>query len=317
MRKVLHMKTIKFIALGTLLGLFTAFAALTPARAEVKAAKVAVIISDSTVSNYKTALEEFKAGLGHPVLEFALDRGADSEKEVEKTLTKLRPEVIYCIGTRAYLLAARAAKGSKLIFSSVINYQRLPRGEKSFGVANELPPRAYLTLYRYIFPGITTIGLIYSKQYNQEWALDAIESAKEAGITLVARAINSKDELPAALNEVVSETQALWLIPDPVVISNREALVRIFNTVQQHKKPVFSYSEAYLSLGSALVISADTPTIARQAAGLAREVLSNSSAEPAVQSPAGTYIILNMKKALEYKIEVDMDAMDSVNRIVR
>ena len=57
-------------------------------------------------------------------------------------------------------------------------------GKNTYGVSVELLPSMQLTLYRYFFPGINKIGVVYSKDYNKEWLETVIKSAKDVGITI-------------------------------------------------------------------------------------------------------------------------------------
>ncbi|MBI3815614.1 MAG: hypothetical protein HY279_14250 [Nitrospinae bacterium] len=279
--------------------------------------KILIINSDRTVTNYKIAHEEFKTGIGYPVMEIDLGKDSESEKNLTEIISKSKPDVIYCIGSRAYLFANKAAGKGNFIFTSIINWQRLPLTDKTFGIANELPPLMHLTLYRHIFPKITDIGIIYSNRYNREWVEDAVKSAKEVGINIIARQIENKDGLDDALQYIVPKAQAIWLIPDPAVISDRDSLMKIFDKSRKFKKPVYSYSDVYIDLGAAISISTDIQTMARQAAGLSRDILIGADIPERIQHPAGSYIILNMKNVMEYGVEINMDALESVNKIIR
>ena len=82
------------------------------------------------------------------------------------------------------------------------------------------------------------------------------------------------------------------------------------------EKPVFSYDSAFASYGAVLMISADFPTIGRQAGSLAEEILANSQVDEKFQPPAGSSITLNLKKVEKYGISFNRDALDSVNEII-
>ena len=114
----------------------------------------------------------------------------------------------------------------------------------------------------------------------------------------------------------MSTVDSLWLIPDPLVIT-RKSIPGIFSYFENAKKPVFAYSDAFISSGAMLAVSDDSVTIGRQAAGIAVDILEGRKLTNKVQNPAGSHIALNLGKANEYKLEVNRAALGSINRIIR
>lgn len=278
--------------------------------------KVLILNSDISIANYSLAHTGFKSKLSITKDEINLgDKWIDEEK-IEDTIHDINPDIIYCIGTRAYLLAYKFAGNKNLVFSSVINWRRLPMGKNTYGVSTELLPGMQLTMYRYFFPDIHKIGILYSKNYNKEWIDIAVKSAKDVGINVMKKSINKQDEVESALKELLQKVDVLWLTPDPIVISNMELVEKIFKQSDKARKPVFAYSEAFADFGATLIISADVPTIGVQAAGIAADLLYNQKGIEKVQSPAGSYIVLNLGKVEKYRLKLNEEALDSVNQII-
>ena len=114
--------------------------------------KIMVINSNAAVDKYKIAQEgihqdHFNPCFGNRPL------AAKSGKigEIEDLLYDEYPDLVYCIGTKAYLLANKFISDRNIVFSSVINWHRLPLSQKTYGVSSELNPEMQLTLYRYVF----------------------------------------------------------------------------------------------------------------------------------------------------------------------
>ena len=278
---------------------------------------ILIINSDMAVNRYLVAQIEFKSQLNVPQVVIDLGKKWADVSRVEDTILDKDPEVIYCIGSKAYLMAYRLAKDKNPIFSSTINWQRFPLTENTYGISNELPSGMQLLMYRYFFPGISKIGLLYSKKYNKEWLKTSVEDAEQVGIEVIGRAIGKPDQVESALEELLPRVDALWLISDPIVISSEKSVEQIFRQSDGMKKPVFAYNEAFAGYGAVMIISADIPTIGRQAAQLALRILAEQEITEKVQNPAGSHIIANMKKTEEYGIELNVEALDSVNRIIK
>ncbi len=279
--------------------------------------KVILIDSDATVEKYEVAGKEFRKAMPHPVVEVRLDEKKWKISDIEELLYEENPDIIYGIGTKAYLIANKYAGKTDVVFSSIINWMRLPGLERAYGVSNEFHPGMQLMLFRHIFPDVIKIGVLYSKEYNSQWFEQTREEAKDMGVEIIGKVISAKKKnTNSALHELLPEIDALWLISDPVIMSDNTSLTEVLRYCDEKKKPVFSYHDAFVKYGATLIVSVDNPTIGRQAAGIALEVLAGEITEEKVQYPAGSHIILNLKKVKTYGLEYNADALASVNRIL-
>ena len=277
--------------------------------------RVVILNSDNSIEKYSRAQAAFREALAAPALDIDLgDRSLD-ERKVREILCREDPEIVYCIGSRALQLARTMVSEKKLVFSSVINWRRLGLGKGAFGVSNEMPPGAQLTLYRMFFPDIRKIGVLYSEAYNREWFASATRAAAEVGIRLVGKPVQKDPE--QALASIIAEVDAVWLIADPVILSEQQSVIRLFEMATARKKAVITYDEVFADLGPALIISVDAPTIGRQAAGLAHRLVSGERVEERIQNPGGTSVILNLKKVAESGLRLNEEALDSVDRIIQ
>jgi len=280
-------------------------------------AKVLILNSDSKVQKYTFTNNTFKSKLGYQIAEIDLLGSEVNESLIKKTLSNFKPDVIYCIGARAYMAAHKLAKNSSIVFSSALNWKRLPIDKNTYGVANELPTGMQLMIYRYFFPTIDKIGVVYSESFNKEWLNAATKAANDIGIEIIGEPVRKPDEVGGALSRLLPKVDALWITPDPVVLSSTQAILQIFSQSNTVKKPVFAYNEVYARFGAVLVISADLATIGRQAAEVATKVLEHKKILSKIQNPAGSYITLNMIKVEKYDLNINLEAMDSVNRLIQ
>ena len=258
--------------------------------------KIMVINSNAAVDKYKIAQEEFRKSISGPVVEIDLGEKKWKLTEIEDLLYDEYPDLVYCIGTKAYLLANKYISERNIVFSSIINWRRLPAAKKTYGVSNELNPEMQITLYRYIFPRVKRIGVLYSEKYNKHWFNSAREAAKEMEVELIGRSLSKRRDTLSALKDVLPEIDALWLISDPVVMADKDTLIELFKECHVHKKPILSYHDAFAEYGAVLIVSVDNPTTGRQAAAISREVLSGDLVRKKVPLSAGSHIILNLKK---------------------
>lgn len=280
--------------------------------------KILIVNSDSTVEKYRQTEDEFRHEIGAyagRIVDIDLDR-ASRPDALDQLIAAENPDLIYSIGSKAYQLASQSRKDRPVLFSSVINWQRFERGKDSYGVANELSLSQELSLLRYLLPNARRIGVLYHPDYSRERVAEARAYAKQVGLTLAEQVVKDADGLEDALEALLPKVDVLWLIADPGVLTNREAIQAIFRAGEEQQKPIYTYSDAYLSYGASLVVAADTPTIGRQAANLAESILRHEAIAEAVQTPAGSHITLNLCQLGKLKARYNEDALDSVNRLL-
>jgi putative ABC transport system substrate-binding protein len=276
-----------------------------------------LINSDARLEKYEEAGGGFKKAFLHPVVEMRLDEKKSTLSYIEDLIYDEDPELIYCIGTKAYLIANKYAHKTNRVFSSIINWMRLPRTERTFGVSNELHPGMQIMLFRHIFPDVKKIGVLYSREYNSQWFERSQEQAKDMDVKILGQAISGEEnKVISSLKELLPEVDALWLISDPVIMSDNTRFTEVLKECDRRKIPVFSYHETFVKYGVTLILSVDNPTIGRQAAGIALEVLAGEKMEEKVQYPAGSHITLNLNRVRDYGLEYNADALASVNTII-
>jgi ABC-type uncharacterized transport system substrate-binding protein len=278
--------------------------------------KILVINSDASVEKYHAAGSEYKKVLPHSVVEVRLEEKRWGISDVEELLYDEKADLIYCIGTKAYLIANEYARETDMVFSSIINWKRLPRRERTYGVSNELHPGMQMILFRHVFPNVKKIGVLYSRQYNIQWFENAMEKAKEMDIELIGKPVYRNKHMKNALKTLLPEIDALWMISDPVIVADNKGLMDVLTLCDEKKIPVFSYHAAFAKYGATLIVSVDNPTIGGQAAEIALELISGEKIHQKVQYPAGSHIILNLNKVKAYGLEYNENALASVNRII-
>lgn len=275
-----------------------------------------IINSNESVKKYSMIQTVFKTHFDGAVAEIDIGSNWLDEKALEKTLLNKNPDMIFSIGSKAYLLACRVAKDANIIYSLGINWQRFAITDKTYVIASEVPPLTNAMMYRYFFPDIKTVGILYSKNHNKEWFGAAVTEAKQAGIQIIGKSIAKEKEVNNALNYLLPKVDALWLISDPVILSGMAQVKEIFAQCDARKIPVFSYDQLFTDFGASFIISADVATMGKQAAKIAQNLLSNKGAVEKVQNPAGTYIAINVKKLELYGIKLNTKAFSSVNEFI-
>lgn len=283
--------------------------------AESPVGKVVVVNSDAGIEKYKLAQQAFRESFSGEVS--VIDIARLGEREALQAIRAEAPTALYGIGAKASVAVSKAARGKPVVVSSVINWNRLPeiRSPAVHVVANELPSQTQLTLFRYFFPGIKRVGVLYSRDYNRQWLAGAVAAGKDVGIEVIGVPVRSTRSVDAGLAELLPRVDALWVASDPVVLADEASVRRLFVAIAAARKPSFTYSSAFADFGPTLIVAPDVPTIGRQAASILKA--GGNGAAKEIQSPAGSEIILNLGAVRDYGLQLNEEARDSVNRFIR
>ncbi|MEE2731071.1 MAG: ABC transporter substrate binding protein [Pseudomonadota bacterium] len=278
-------------------------------------ATVLVINSDATVPRYQVAEQAFRRSL-HPAQLAHLDLSHDP-LPVETLLDYLqqhRPEVIYCIGAKALGSVQSVAPGIPVVYSSVLSWRQFLKEPNYYGVTSEIAPAAQLAWFKHFFPGIKRIG-VFSSSANQDLIREARISADVLSLTLVTETITAEGAPTERANRLLSQVDALWILPDPVALKSPSQIKKLFDLAHASGIPVLGYHPVFMEFGATMSISADLATTGRQAALIAESLLQQNTKSAPIQFPAGSDIALNLKKVQDYRLELNPEALNSVNEL--
>ncbi len=283
------------------------------------ASKILLVNSDVSIAKYQHAMLAFSDSVKTAelkTLDLAAGKFEENSSRLEELIRQEQPELIYAIGAQAYEQVRKSRSNVDIIFSSLLNWRRLPIKGHTWGIAGELPPKMEVMLFRHLFPDMEKIGVLYCSKINSKLLAEASRAAAGVNLQFIGQKLSQGQNLEESLALLLPQVEALWLMADPKVLSSRQAIQTIFDKAQALDKPVFSYSEVFEPFGPTLIISTDQPTVGRQAAALAAMIRAGDKPATKVQFPAGSRVILNPNKAQKFGLKVNPNAMSSVNRIM-
>jgi ABC-type uncharacterized transport system substrate-binding protein len=288
--------------------------AVTPAPA-VRHTRVLVVTSND-LPQYRQPAEAFVAA--HVGDARVIDIGGSKESgrdRLRRAVAEGPVDAVFAVGAQAAWISREVLPGVPLAFAMVIDWQRYGLGENSSGISIELPVDALLTRFKLLLPNLGRLGIIYSDQAPSQTLADARLAAAELGIALVHEAVSESEDVPAAYRRMRTEIDALWMIPDPVVVTHDNFRYLAHRTL--HDDVAFlAFSENFVRAGALLSVSPDYATMGSQAAALIdRMVLTNAGA-PSVQAPIGSSLVINAETARELGIDVDSNMLSLADKVI-
>ena len=283
--------------------------------------KILIVNSNSAVARYEkisTAFQEQLRKNNYLPIEFNLGGREDhleSRIDLQQVIKLEEPDIVYCIGSKAYELSKEQIKDRILLFASIINWKKLNINNMTYGIANELSPEQEIMQLRLLFPDIKKIGLLYSEENNLNYVETIKNNAHALKTEIVAQPINDLSDIDAELKLLLPKIDLFWLIPDPLVLQNKDSILQIFQIAQQQNKPIYAYSDTFMEYGAILNISSDAATIGNQSAAIVMLLQQSTLIKDKVLTPIGTHVNLNICMVDKLKINFNKKELSSVAQL--
>jgi len=277
--------------------------------------RVLVVTSDD-IPQYRQPVEAFVAAYaGEARIVDIGDSKESGRANLEREIAKGPVDAIFAVGARAAWLSHQILPDVPLAFAMVIDWQRYGLGDKASGISVELPVDALLTRFKLLLPNLRRLGVIYSDQAPSSTLADAGVAANELGIELVRGPVTQPEDVPGAYRRIRSRIDALWMIPDPVVVT-RDNFRYLANRTLHDNVAFLAFSENFVRAGALLSVSPDYATMGSQAAALIDRVIMSKAGAPSVQAPIGSSLVVNAETARALGIDVDLNMLSFADKVI-
>lgn len=268
---------------------------LALASAQACAARVTVVLSDDSAP-YQEVYEVIRAYLD--------DTAHEAARVYAKKLTSLSlgdARLAVTVGVRAAeALAALPARPAMLAVlvprTWYVKTGRAQLNNRDQRVASAIfldqPFERQAQLIRLAFPDLQRVGVLMSAE--QSSFLDELAEALQARqISLVHQIIAPDERLIAPLEQILSGTDLLLVVPDPLIF-NRNSAQNVFLTSYRHRVPVFGYSRSLTRAGALLSLHSSPAQIGRQSAEWVNDALQGATVKlPPPAYPAYFSVSIN------------------------
>ncbi len=271
-----------------------------------------IVLRSQDIAAYNEAIDGFKEGCKHAniLIGDVLDLKGNvesGEKLVKGIKTKYPPpRLILSVGVLAATLAKEHFPYTPIIFCMVVNHERFDlRGDNIAGISSEASVEEQFLAFRDFFEGGKNIGIVFDPMGSSKGlVLAADHVAQRMGLNLVKSEAALPREVSTALKNIIDKIDALWIIPDHVIVA-KEALDAILEITAKRRLPIFSSSVAVVKAGALLAVLPDYRAIGLQAAQTAQTILSApSTGATGVQRPEKFRLAVNSKTAKKLGIDI-------------
>lgn len=263
-----------------------------------------VVVQGEHMAPFEAAVRGFEATAGvRSVERFVLSdlQGADLVRSVREA----RPRLVLAVGRDA-LARVKDIREIPVVYVMVAAPEAIvTAGRNVTGVAMHLPAERYLSFLGTELKA-RRVGIIYNPARTGALAREARYAAERLGITLVAREASGPREAVHDLAQLKGKVDALWLLPDPSVVT-RDTLEAFALFSQENRVPVVAFAAKYLEQGALAAFEVDPAEMGRQAGRMCRRILDGTRVENVPpEPPAKAVIRTNPAVARNLGLKVDL-----------
>lgn len=230
-----------------------------------------------------TGTDGRKTVLQHNITELVLQNSGDSSYW-KQTIMTYRPTMIIAVGKKALKLATEL-KDIPIVHVMVPGSSQLHNGGNTIsGVSLEVPPLTSLQKLHKTFPHIKKILVPFSPGYSRGFITKAKNAAELLHITLTAVPVDSSREVLKFLSSWKKETDAIWMIPDPVILT-RQTVPAYLQFSIANRAILLTFAEKYMKTGADFAVSADIFDMGREAGTMALDILRKNVPDYSLRPP--------------------------------
>jgi len=281
-----------------LTALLAAVLALGAGRAEHTPARV-VIVKTVALPPFDAAESAITRDLsGFDVQSVSVD---PADAGAAARVAALEADVVVPVGSQATSWAADHIE-RPIVFSMVLDpvshklVDSFERPGRMTGAALDVPLDAQFVALHEVL-GAVRVAVLYNPEASGATVEAARRAAQRAGVTLVPIEVRDLSQFEAALAKVDHSFDALWSVPDSVVLSRRLAQQILLHTIR-NQVPLMGLSEQHVKAGALFALVTSHDENGQQTAARVRRVLAGETAgRIPVATPRTLEVVFNARTA--------------------
>lgn len=272
---------------------------------------------------YEVFVQQF-AGLpaGRTAPRFYLQHPNDDPMSLRNSARKavaLNADLIIAIGTSAALAAKAETFETPVLFADVIEpeaiglvTQNKRDNQLATGVRGNAPLQTLFKLLREM-TSVSKLALILDGDIGDKQLTAVLkDAAKRRGFEVVP--ISVRDKSAAAVVRAVTESGADGVF----FVEDKEKFQPILDLAQEKKLPVISIAPGMAERGALLVMEVSPEEQGKVLAEMAKQLMEGAFPEHLpVAAPRQSGIIINLKSAQQYGMQIPFEVLSQATRVIR
>ena len=234
-----------------------------------------------------------------------------------------KSDLIFGIATVSAQAAKQSTDKIPVLFSAVtdpVNSQLVKTMDKVggnvTGTTDATPMEKQLSLFKKINPKIKKVGIIYntSESNSEIQVTNAKEIASKIGLEIRAVGVNNINDIPQAVNSMISKVDGFYTITDNIVAS---AINLISMAANERGMVTVGAEEAHVKGGILLTDGLSYYELGRQTGRMAKEILVDGKKpeDMPVETLANTTKVVNLKTMNNLKLNKELPVFEGAEFI--
>jgi len=233
------------------------------------------ILRSSDIPAYHEAVAGLKATgpIGAIYTEYDVQGDLELGKKLARKLRASNSSLVVAVGLKAALAAKVEILDIPIVYMMIQDpLKHQLTADNMTGTLLTVPVDRQLKFMRAFLPTIHRLGALYDRAKSSSSVKEAVQQATISGFQLQVLPVESERDVPQQLRTLLSDVEALWLLPDSTVLTN-ESIRFILDSALAHQIPVIGFSPEFARLGALLSISVNYGQVGRETGLLATRIL--------------------------------------------
>jgi putative ABC transport system substrate-binding protein len=236
------------------------------------------ILQSSDIAAYREAIAGLKATgpIGAIYTEYDLQGDLELGKKIARKVRASNASLVVAVGLKAALAAKVEIVDVPIVYMMVLDpLKHQLTSDNMTGTLLEVPIDRQLKIMRTFLPTIRRLGTLYDPAKTSSRVKDAEKQAVNYDFQLKGVPVESEKDVPQQLRALLSDVEALWLMPDSTVLTN-ESIRFILDSALARQIPVIGFSPEFTRLGALLSMSVNYGDVGRETGLLAKHILNGN-----------------------------------------
>jgi putative ABC transport system substrate-binding protein len=240
------------------------------------------ILRSSDLKAYSEAIEGFKATAPGDATYIEYDLRGDLErgKHLARKIRATNSSLVVAVGLKAALAAKLEIVDIPILYMMILDpIKHRLNADNMTGVLLDIPADRQFKVLRAFLPTLRRIGMLYDPDKTAPKLKEAESRSSPYEFQLRGFPVEHEKEVPQQLRALLSESEALWLVPDSTVLTDESIRFILESALAKHI-PVVGFSSEFTRLGALLSLSIDYGEVGRETGLLAKRILNGEQQLP-------------------------------------
>ncbi len=272
-----------------------------------------LIVKSGDLPQYEAPIAAFSQRISKTTREITID--IDAQRRLRHSARNGKVEAIFALGGQAVFSAHQAFPEVPLVFAMVLNRDRVDVTGSITGVDVQLPIESLFTRFKLMMPKLLRLGIIHGPSLSERNVERIRTAAASLQIEAVTARVQHTDEVAGAYRRIRTKIDALWMVPDPVVVT-RDNFGYLSHRSRHDGIAFLAFSENFVRAGALMSISPNYRTMGEQAAVLLERLLEDPRHPPEIQAPLGSRLVVNAAVASDLGLDTASSLLGNADTLI-